>query len=389
MSAFKPLGQLIRAAQDALEQRVKNDQEGVVLQQAAVWGRAITIGLMGTTALALAWLAFAQTEEIVQAPGKLEPVGSVKEVQMPMEGVTKDILVKEGEHVRAGQVLIRLDTESSLERRSSVLQTIALKHREISLKLLELERTRELATTKLSVLEESLKLLKTVESRYRKLTKQGAISDIQLLDQQDKITKTKGDISSTKADLNRQESILQQNIQELSGQVAELESKLTDSQVTLRYQAIKAPVSGVVFDLQPKGPGYVAQGSQPVLKIVPYDKLKAKVEIESSNIGFVSVGKPADISIDSFPANDFGVLTGTVTKIGSDALPPDQAKNKTTYRFPADITLSRQTLKLKNGTILPLQVGMSLSANIKLRKVSYLQLLLSDFKNKADSLRKI
>jgi HlyD family secretion protein len=133
----------------------------------------------------------------------------------------------------------------------------------------------------------------------------------------------------------------------------------------------------------------VAQGSQPVLKIVPYDKLKAKVEIESSKIGFVSVGKPADISIDSFPANDFGVLTGTVTKIGSDAMPPDQAKNKTTYRFPADITLSRQTLKLKNGTILPLQVGMSLSANIKLRKVSYLQLLLSDFKNKADSLRKI
>jgi len=38
---------------------------------------------------------------------------------------------------------------------------------------------------------------------------------------------------------------------------------------------------------------------------------------------------------------------------------------------------------------LPLQVGMSLRASIKLRKVSYLQLLLGSFKDKADSLRKI
>ena len=41
------------------------------------------------------------------------------------------------------------------------------------------------------------------------------------------------------------------------------------------------------------------------------------------------------------------------------------------------------------GDALPLQVGMSLVSNIKLRKVTYLQLLLSDFKDKADSLRRL
>lgn len=54
-----------------------------------------------------------------------------------------------------------------------------------------------------------------------------------------------------------------------------------------------------------------------------------------------------------------------------------------------DIRLNSQQLKLKSGKVLPLQVGMSLTANVKLRKVTYLQLLLSDFKDKADALRQI
>ena len=149
------------------------------------------------------------------------------------------------------------------------------------------------------------------------------------------------------------------------------------------------PVDGVVFDLKPKGRGYVAQGTETVMKIVPYDTLQAKVEIPSGQIGFVRVGMPADLSIDSFPATDFGVLEGKVKSIGSDALPPSQQANRPEYRYPAMIQLSSQQLKLKNGEQLPLQVGMSLSSNIKLRKVSYLQLLLGTFQSKVDSLREI
>jgi HlyD family secretion protein len=123
------------------------------------------------------------------------------------------------------------------------------------------------------------------------------------------------------------------------------------------------------------------------MKIVPFNNLKANVEIDSSKIGFVKVGRPADISIDSFPAVDFGVLHGTVKRIGSDALAPDQLKQ--TYRYPAEIQLNSQQLQLRSGQRLPLQVGMSLTANIKLRKVSYLQLLLGEFKDKSESLRQL
>ena len=133
----------------------------------------------------------------------------------------------------------------------------------------------------------------------------------------------------------------------------------------------------------------MAQGTETVMKVVPYDVLEANVEIPSNQIGFVQVGMPADISIDSFPATDFGVLEGTTKSIGSDALSPSQFENRAEYRYPAMIKLSSQTLKLSNGQQLPLQVGMSLSSNIKLRKVSYLNLLLGTFQDKADSLRQL
>ena len=76
-----------------------------------------------------------------------------------------------------------------------------------------------------------------------------------------------------------------------------------------------------------------------------------------------------------------------VKKIGSDALAPSQLEQRTEYKFPATIELEEQTFKIQDGSSLPLQVGMSLSANIKLRKVSYLQLLFSNFEKKTDALK--
>ena len=144
----------------------------------------------------------------------------------------------------------------------------------------------------------------------------------------------------------------------------------------------------MVFDLKP-GAGFVAQTSEPVLKVVPLDKLQAAVEIPSRQIGFVRVGQKAEISIDSYPSNDFGVINGEVERVSSDALAPDPAKAQTEYRYPGLVRLNRQQLRLRDGRLLPLQAGMSLQAHIKLRRVSYLQLLLGGFRDRADSLRQL
>jgi len=381
---------LLQRAQDALERRVATrSHDEVVLQQSRFWMRAITWSLMGTAAFGVGWLALAKTEEIVVATGKLDPMGSVKEIQMPVGGIAQAILVKDGDQVKAGQVLMKLDTESSSQKLKSLNQNIELKQEQLALKQVEMSRYLELNREETAMLEKNLGLEQEILGRLRKLAEQGASAELQYLQQRNKVQEVEGKLQQTKVDRHRQVAILNQSIQQLRSELANLRAERTEAQVTLRYQALRSPVNGVVFDLKPRSPGYAAQSTETVMKIVPFDKLEANVEIPSSDIGFVRTGMKADLSIDSFPATDFGVLEGTVQRIGSDALPPDQQKQREQYRFPATISLANQQLKLKTGRQLPLQVGMSLTAHIKLRKVTYLQLLLSDFKDKADSLRRI
>lgn len=380
-------GVLIRAAQTAIEQKVQQGHEPMGLQQSRVFARTLTWALIGCTGFGLVWLSVGQTEEVVMATGKLEPIGDVSTIQVPLGGVLDQMLVKEGQRVSQGQVLLRLDQQATRDRAQSLETTINAKQQQLRLKQVELRRYLSLNDTEQRVLSENLALERDILGRLDDLRRVGASAMLQYLQQRNKVKEVQGELAKVRVDRQRQLAILEQASEQLRGELADLQSRLTELQVNLRYQDIRSPVSGVVFDLKPTGPGFVAQGSEPVMKIVPYNRLKANVEIESNKIGFVREGKPVEISIDSFPSSDFGVLHGTVKRIGSDALPPDE--RHTTYRYPAEIQLQAQQLKVKDGTALPLQVGMSLTANIKLRKVSYLQLLLGEFRNKAESLKRV
>ena len=315
---------LLQKLQEKVELIASKNNNQVFLKQSKFWASAITWSLMGGVTFAIGWLSIAKTDEVVIAIGKLEPKSGVVDVQLPVSGITRKILVKEGEEVKRGQLLILLDNDITEERNR--------------------------------ILEKTLDFNNIILEKLSKLSAEGAVPEIQYL--------------------------------EKKAQVEEIKSQINTNLITLNYQEIRSPVDGIVFKLQPKGEGYVANSSEPILKIVPFDNLIARVEIDSRTIGFVKTGKKAEISIDSFPATDFGIIEGSVTKIGSDALMPDPSLGKG-YRFPAEITLDNQYLKLRSGRKLPLQAGMSLSANIKLRKVTYIQLLLNNFTEKTNSLKSI
>ena len=399
-------GNLLRRAQNRLESNInEGDHNAAVLQQSQVWVKAVTWGLIGSTIFGIGWLGIARTEEVIVAKGKLEPVGNVKEVRIPAGAVVEQILVKNGDLVSKDQVLIRLDEEGTAEQLKSLEQgvkekmsQIEQKYAQLALKKLERESTIQLNFKQLEITRNNLKLESQILNRLQGLALEGGIADIQYLQQRNKVAGLKGELLILDLDGKRQTNRINQQMEQLSAELAGLRSEhsqlnanLTKIRVTNENQFFRAPVSGIIFDLKLNNPGYISQdqSSQAVLKVVPFKTLEADVEIPSNKIGFVRVGQPADISIDSFPASDFGVLQGKVKSVGSDALPPNQQQMREEYSFPAVIKLGSQQLKIKNGKPLPLQVGMSLTANIKLRRVSYLQLLLNTFQTKTDSLREL
>ena len=143
--------------------------------------------------------------------------------------------------------------------------------------------------------------------------------------------------------------------------------------MTIKYQRIKAPVNGIVFDLKPSVPGYVVSGNvpEPVVKIVPTDNLVARIAITNRDIGFVKLGQKAQVRVDAFPYNEFGDVKGKIGKIGSDVLAPDETFNF--FRFPVTVDLERNHLDYR-GRKLQLLSGMSVTVNIILRQRSVISI---------------
>lgn len=168
--------------------------------------------------------------------------------------------------------------------------------------------------------------------------------------------------------------------------IAEIDGQLAKAKLARQYQELRAPRDGVVFDLQPRSPGFVASASEPILKIVPRGGLVASVFITNKDIGFVKVGMPVDVKVESFPQSEFGSLEGKLSWIGSDALPPTEVRPF--YAFPAKVELEEQSLISKNKP-LPLQSGMAVNASIKVRKRTVMSLFTSLFDDKIQSLESV
>jgi hemolysin D len=171
--------------------------------------------------------------------------------------------------------------------------------------------------------------------------------------------------------------------------ITELGSQLTQATQNLKYQEIRSPADGTVFELKAAAEGVVNSNSpDAIVQIVPDNNLVAKVYITNKDIGFVKKDLPVDVRIDSFPFSEFGDVKGTLEWIGSDALPPDQTFNY--YRFPAKIKLDKQSLNIKQGDSakdIKLQTGMSINANIKLRDRTVMSIFTEQFTRQGDALK--
>ncbi len=168
--------------------------------------------------------------------------------------------------------------------------------------------------------------------------------------------------------------------------IAEIDAQISKAELSLQYQEIRTPVNGVVFNLQPHAPGFVADSNQALMTIVPNDNLIAHVFLTNKDIGFVQQGMEADVKIESFPESEFGSIEGKLVWVGSDALAPTQ--EKPFYTFPAKIQLNRQSL-LSNGKELPLQSGMAVNCSIKVRKRTVLSIFMHMFEQKVKSLETV
>ncbi len=358
---------------------------------------------------------------------KTAPSPELLQLKLPLEliSLTKSraTLVAENQLLRAhlGGVAQRIHLNPDQIERLQSIQA-ELDSRVAGAKLEAEQLTKQLSQTniKLASTKETLKMNQGILNDIIPLANDGAISRIQVLKQQQEvqtaeseekqlaqenarlklaiagaISKVQNTIALSHRDWLTQIAQNDQRIAEIDSQLtkaivennkrlAEIESEISQAKLSLRYEELVAPSNGTVFDLLAHTPGFVANASQPILKIVPDDALTAVVFITNRDIGFVKEGMNVDVRIDSFPFSEFGDIKGKLVEIGSDALPPDQIHPY--YRFPAKVRLERQSLSV-NGRAVPLQSGMSLNTNIKVRSRTVMSIFTDLFTKSVESLK--
>ena len=354
-------------------------------------GRRVLWMLLALLAFLIVWALIGRLDIVAVADGKLVPASYLKIVQPSEAGIVKEILVREGEQVRAGQVLMRMDalfTEADLaaiaaeharkrlalaridaelsgrpfrpdfETAPALVRETAAQYqanRDALAAALAEESTRlGKAQQELAAARQHKERLLAVLPHYRQQDKAyetlvedgfaGALmagdkrrerieKEQDLAAQEHLIASAEASIEQSRRKLRQIEAEYQRSLHaekhEVTSQLERLAKELDKQQHRRALLELKAPQGGVVKDLATHTAGTVVQPGTVLASLVPRDeKLKAEVWVPNEDIGFVRPGQPVKLKLAAFPFQKYGLATGMVEHIGADAQSEEEARDK-------------------------------------------------------------
>ncbi len=153
-------------------------------------------------------------------------------------------------------------------------------------------------------------------------------------------------------------------------QLEALEQELAKNQRTLKDELLNAPIAGIVTDLQATFPGFVTNGTEPLLKIVPDGAMVAKVYIAKRDLPFVEAGEVVDLQLDN--ASESLALKGRIVRIDLNGEATTSGSVQAKLGVPAEVHL----LQLPTGSQTPpLRSGMAVTGTIRIQDRLLIQVI--------------
>ena len=369
----------------SLAVRPLNPQE-VQLRPAPLWSKALAWTIISTASLGFIFAVFAKIDEVVLAPGELQPLGAERPVKAPFAGVIKDIVAKEGQKVNAGDTLLRFDADVSRKRKETLETQIKLERKRFEEESRAVEARKRGVVERLNGLKRSLNTESSIYTNIIPLAEIGAMQLTELLRQRNKVEQLESDAQVVKADLEEVEAQLNKLKQESLREISELERQMVEVEDTITKEKLSAPIAGIVYGMIPSSAGYAASAGETLVKVVPGGEIEAKIYITNQDVGFMKPGMKAQIRVDAFPYTQFGSITGSLKSVGTLPLEPDQQNPMP--RFPAYVKIDKDYLE-KDGEKYEISAGQSVQVNLILRDKRVISLLTDAVQKALDSLTRI
>lgn len=352
-------------------------------------GTVLELGVL-FFAIAFAWCWWTELDIIATAQGRLVTRSSVQIVQPAETGIVREILVREGEAVRVGQVLARMDAKLSDADRRQLANELRL--RRLQLKRITAELSNRplardpadppdlfsqvqaqyqarrqahldnLATERalMAKAEQDLKSALEVESKLRRtlpiyrqqeqaiddLTKEGFAGKLMLLDRQRDRIQQEQDLAAQQFTIASLKASMAQSTQRMAQIKSSYEQALHNERVDTEASAsrlqedseklahrqdlleLRAPHDGVVKDLATRTIGSVVAAGTVLMTLVPADEpLQAEVWVTHQDAGLIGPGQRAKIKLAAYPFQRFGMVSGAVSHVSPDASDLPQAAN--------------------------------------------------------------
>ena len=361
----------------------------------AVWSIYL---MLAALAVGLLWAAFAQVDMITRSDARVIPEGREQVIASLEGGILRELKVREGEAVVAGQPLALMDPTrveaqqgESRAKRLSLQATVARLQAEATGRPLKF--MPELAAVPLlvqgetdsySARQRALNDAVGINSRNQRLLERelgmaeamsakGLMSDVEVM----RLRRQVNDMNmQTQERINRFR-------QDASAELVRVQTELTmmGEQQVVRDDMIKrtvltSPVRGMVKNIRMNTLGGVVAGGAPVMEIVPLgDLVLVELRIKPADIGFIKLQQSVEIKLTSYDYAVYGSLRGQVMTMSPDAL-GDSERNAgadgTWYR--ALVRADPNTLKA-GGKPLAVLPGMVGTAEISTGRRSVLSFL--------------
>lgn len=376
--------------------------------------RTVLRGVLLLLGALLLWAVFGRLDIVAVAEGKLVPVSYLKIVQPAESGIVREIAIREGQHVEAGQVLVRMDANLS-EADSKAIQN-AMQHKSMELRRIEAELNGQpfkqqtgdspelfqkiqaeyfsnvraleddLAAEQASLqkarhdlsatqeiqrkLEETLPSYQAQEEAFDKLGKVGFAGNLMVLEKKRERIEKEQDLHAQQYNVQSLKSSIAQSERRMSQIKSAYRQKLEAERVTTfaEFQKLeqewakqshrnsllelKAPQAGVIKDLATHTPGTVVSPGTVLMTLVPNNEaLQAEVWLKNEDAGFVYPGQEVKVKLMAYPFQKYGMVDGKVLQVGADATD----KSAGNQQNMADTSQQNTHLQLSYRTLIGLK----------------------------------
>ena len=303
-----------------------------------------------------------EIREIVSASGKIFPEREVK-ISSDVSGEIVELYVHEGDSVKAGQVLVRINPE---QYESAVEQANA----SVSGSKSELARSKssiETAAAQVEQIKSQLDNAQKIHERNIKLRKDGVISAQDFENSESNVAQLEANLRSAQAGYRAAE----QAAKSAEYNVASSQANLKEIKTRLNRTTISSPTNGIVSKLNvergERVVGTMQMAGTEMMRIANFNSMEVQVEVSENDILRVSVGDTADVEVDAYLDKKFkGVVTemassasNTTGLNGQEVLTSDQVTN-----FIVKIRLVAESYIGLTDQSMPFRPGMSATVDI-------------------------